>query len=222
MTEPRRTIRFELPDLVEQLEAFATRWPDAGFDERARGFAPVGEDGLLAPPLLALRPVPGENVRRYRRRCEDEGVAAGRHAVLLVRAAGVAIGYWHDAELLRHKAIRKYVIRGHGKAQATHLKTKGKSRYGARLRLQNWRSQLGETNEYLAAWWDELGAPRRVFVAVPVRVLSELLAADPPPPFGRDDPALERIPLHVHRPDHAELLRVHHRLGEGRVELPGN
>ena len=41
-----------------------------------------------------------------------------------------------DGEIVHTKSIKKYVVRGRGRAQPTHLATKGKSRYGSRLRLQ--------------------------------------------------------------------------------------
>jgi hypothetical protein len=124
--------------------------------------------------------------------------------------------------LLHHKASRRYVVRGHGKAQPLHRKTRGKSRYGARLRLQNWKRLLAETNARLRDYWRDFGAPERVFLAVPVRTLPELLAAEPAPPFARDDPRLQRVPMHVHRPDFAELQRVRRWLGSGRLEVPAD
>ncbi|MFN9757759.1 MAG: hypothetical protein ACK58X_15235, partial [Planctomycetota bacterium] len=143
-----------------------------------------------------------------------------RSVVLLLQAGAMAIGYWDGDELLHHKASRRYVVRGHGKAQPLHRKTRGKSRYGARLRLQNWKRLLAETNARLRDYWRDFGAPERVFLAVPVRTLPELLAAEPAPPFVRDDPRLQRVPMHVHRPDFAELQRVRRWLGIGRLELP--
>jgi hypothetical protein len=216
-TPNRRAVRFPLEDLSEQLEAFASRWPDARADRR--GLAFVADAGLLRVPLAAPRVVPGERAADYALRlpgpCE-------RQLVLLLRAGAMAIGWWDGDDLVQHKAVRRYVVRGHGKAQGTHAKTRGKSRYGARLRLQNWRRLLAETNERLTAWWHEFGPPERVFVAVPVRVFAELLAAEPPPPFAAAAEAVERVPMHVHRPDHAELLRVRHWLRHGRLELePG-
>ncbi|MCA8978203.1 MAG: hypothetical protein KDC98_25975 [Planctomycetes bacterium] len=215
--EGGRTIRFKVADLADQLDAFAERWPGGRADARGRAF--VSEDGMarLLPPLLVTTPLADERIGDYARRF---GIEAGRHVVLLMRAAGVALGYWDGEELLRHKAIRKYVVRGSGKAQPVHLESKGKSRYGSRLRLQNWRRLLTETNERLRQWWIEPGEPERLFLSVPVRVFSDLLAADPAPPFARGDALLTRIPLHVHRPDHAELLRVHRWLAVGSVVLP--
>ena len=219
---PARAVRFPLVDLVEQVEAFAVRWPGACADragvvfrEAASGAAGAGP--TLRLPLLAPRAAPLEPIARYAGRLPG---APERHVLLLLRAGAMAVGYWDGAELLHHKASRRYVVRGHGKAQPLHAKTRGRSRYGARLRLQNWKRLLGETTARLHAYWDELGAPDRVFVAAPVRVWADLLAAAPPPPFARGDARLQRVPMHVHRPDFAELLRVHGWLAHGRLELP--
>lgn len=208
---------FPRDELMEQLLAFALRWIDARADAAARAFVAADGGARLAPPLCAPRPAVGELVGDYIARLvlrEDASV------VLLLRAGAVALGWWHGDELIDHKAIRKYVVRGNGKAQATHLKTKGKSRYGSRLRLQNWKSLLADTNERLGDWWRVHGAPDRVYWSAPVRVWADLLAASPSPPFAADDQRLERIPLHVHRPDFEELLRVRGRLWTGLVELP--
>ena len=57
--------------------------------------------------------------------------------VLLMESGRAALGVFKDGKVLEHKNIRKYMVRkGQGKSQLTHLKTKGKSRYGSRLRLQ--------------------------------------------------------------------------------------
>ena len=211
-----RVVRFPLADLAEQVEAFAARWPQAIADRRGLVFC--GEAGArLRVPLLAPRVHVGERIEGYARRLLP---APERHVLLLLQAGAMAVGYWDGAELLHHKAVRRYVVRGNGKAQMLHRKTKGKSRYGSRLRLQNWQRLLTETNERLCCYWHEHGAPERVFVAVPVRAWSDWFGVDPGPPFARDDAALQRVPMHVHRPDFAELLRVHAWLGYGRLELP--
>lgn len=213
-----RGIRFPLVDLAEQAEAFLSRWPAARADRRGWVFA--GEAGArLRVPLLAPRVVPGELLADYLGRLPG---APARHVVLLLQAGAMAVGYWDGDELLHHKAQRRYVVRGHGRAQPLHAKTRGKSRYGSRLRLQNWKRLLVETNERLADYWREHGAPERLFFAVPERAFAELLGSEPPPPFGRDDPVLQRVPMHVHRPDFAELRRVHGWLGHGRLELPAS
>ena len=210
------TIRFPLADLAEQVEAFAARWPEARADAAGVSFV-AAEGARLRVPLAGPRVRPHEGIAAFAARLPGP---VEQQVVLLLRAGAVALGYWRGDDLLQHKAQRRYVVRGHGKAQPLHARTRGKSRYGARLRLQNWKRLLGETNARLHEWWTEIGAPDRVFHAVPVRVFPELLAAEPPPPFVRGDAVLQRVPMHVHRPDFAELLRVRGWLCHGRVELP--
>jgi len=212
-----RSVRFPLVDLQEQLEAFVARFPSARADDAGVQF--VADDGAarLRLPLAGPRATAGEWAGDYLERLP---APIERQLVVLLRAGAVAVGYWRGDELLHHKAIRRYVVRGNGKAQSTHLKTRGKSRYGSRLRLQNWRRLLAETNERLRDYQELSGAADRVFHAAPVRVWAELFEADPPPPFGRHDDVLQRVPMHVHRPDHEELLRVRAWLCRGRLELP--
>ena len=217
VTPSPRMIRFAAADLAEQLEAFASRWPAACADRRGLVFQ--GEPGArLRVPLSAPRLLPGESVTAYAARLPG---SPERQLVLLLQAGAMAAGYWDGDELVEHKAVRRYVVRGAGRAQPLHRKTRGKSRYGSRLRLQNWKRLLQETNQRLRVWFEQHGVPERLFVAVPVRVLADLFAAEPAPPFRRDDPGLQRIPMHVHRPDFAELQRVRRWLGSGRLELPG-
>ena len=211
----RRAVRFPLADLTAQIEAFAVRWPAARADQAGGAF--TGEGAALHVPLLAPRLAPGESIADYRARLP---VAPETAVVLLLQAGAMAFGCWRGVELLRHKAVRKYVVRGHGRAQPLHLKTAGKSRQGSRLRLQNWQRLLVETNERLRDCWRDLGTPDRVFVAIPVRVWSDLAATDPPPPFARGDANVQRVPVHVHRPDFTELQRVHSWLAHGWLELP--
>ena len=175
-------------------------------------------DGLeerLHPPLALL---PGEDL-------EGSVLAAwlrelpgnlGLECLLLVQAGASAVGIWDDDELIRHKVIKKYVVRGKGRAQTLHLKTRGKSRYGSRLRLQNARAQLEETNQKLQDWWDELGEPERIVASCPVRTWPELFKAEPPPPFEKNDPRLRRAGLDVRIPSFEELLRVRSLLYRGR------
>lgn len=208
--------RFRIDDLEGELDAFLALAPDARWHAHDRCFRGSDPAVVLRLPLLAPEPAPQTALAEHLAHGE---LAPGPHALLLLRAGSSALGWWDGLALVRHKAFQRYVVRGTGKAQPTHLKTRGKSRYGSRLRLQNWERQLGETSERLGEWWREFGAPQRVHVAMPVRLRAEFMAAEPPPPFSFDDPEVVSVPFHVHQPDHAELLRVHALLGAGTVTL---
>ncbi len=185
-----------------------------------RGFAVLAPDGssrarVFIPAVLRLRP--GETADALIRRA---AAPLGREFVLLLRAGAAALGLWRDGELIEHKTFARYVVRGHGRAQPTHLKTKGKSRYGARLRLQNARRLLAEVNERGNAWLDSVGGFDAVYLACPVRTEPELRRAEPAPRYlvGLEP---VRVPLHVHEPRHEELLRVRRALERGAV-VPGD
>ena len=164
-----------------------------------------------APPLLPVRDADPET---YLRDLPDE---LGVHCVVLVQAGASALGWWEQGELVRHKVITKYVVRGRGKAQGTHLNQKGKSRYGSRLRLQNAKAQLVETNERLIEWWDEFGPPDVTFCSCPVRLLADVFGTSPQPPFARDEAI--KIPLDVRAPRLAEVERVYRAMSRGVVEM---
>ena len=213
-SEGYRPTRFHWSAAREQLLDFGAAFPAAVGDESGYRFVDPGGRGRLELPLLLPKVCQGGRIADYEAELPDQ---LGRQVLILMRAGAASVGYWDEDELVRHKAFKRYVVRGKGRAQPTHLATKGKSRYGSRLRLQNWQRLLTEVAERLSDWWDELGAPEQVLYAAPVRIMPELFAAGLP--FERDDPSLRRIPIHVHEPDHRELLRVHQALTRGCLEL---
>ncbi len=168
----------------------------------------------FVPPAVLPPLAPGETLEAWLARLPE---ALGAQIVVLLRAGSAALGLWNGDECVAHKVFTRYVVRGHGKAQPLHAKTKGKSRYGARLRLQNARRLLEEVNERLTLWLDEARDVEAIHWYCPIRQWPELFAIDPPPPFARDDPRLRRIAMHVHEPRFEELLRVRRALERGRI-----
>ena len=141
----------------------------------------------------------------------------GRHCVILMQAGHVSLGRFDRAEPVVTKSLKRYVVRGKGRAQPLHLKTKGKSRYGSRLRLQNARRLLIETNEKLVEWHEEFGPADRIYYSCPVRLWPSVFETTPPPPFDKSGP-LVRIPLDLPRPTARVLLRTYRALEYGRIE----
>lgn len=169
---------------------------------------------VVLPPVLGPLPS-GLDDRAARDRLP---ASPGRVEVALIRAGVSALGLWRDDELLEHKVFKRYVVRGTGRAQPLHLKTRGKSRYGSRLRLQGYRAQLEETIARVRAWRDEHGVPDRAFLSCPARLLGDLRRETPSFP---EDPAPLRIPFDVRAPSFEELLRVRRMLDRGRIERFG-
>jgi hypothetical protein len=182
----------------------------AAFEARDAGGALVAR---LVPPIALPIPADARDADDY---LDALPATLGCQLLVLLQAGAAAFGVWRDDELLAHKSLKKYVVRGHGRAQTTHLRTRGRSRYGSRLRLQNARALLVEVNEKLAAWQDAFGPFDRIWHACGVRQWGDLFAAETPPPFPRG--ASLRVPLHVHVPDFAELQAVRVKVVRGRLE----
>ncbi len=130
------------------------------------------------------------------------------YIVILIQAGNSALGYFEDGELVHHKVIKKYMVRKkQGKAQITHLKTRGKSRAGSRVRLANTVAFFEEINEKIIEWQKSESA-HRILYSCPVRLWGLVFKSNVKTPFDRKDPRLRRIPLDVHIPNFEELGRV--------------
>ena len=168
----------------------------------------------LRPPLVLLRSEGLPPADQLEAQC---AAGPGKYGVLLLQAGATALGLFEDNEVLDHKAFKRYVVRGKGRAQPTHLRAGGRSRRGARLRLRNAKRLLEAVSERLGAWWDETPAPSRLYVSCPVRLYADLCAVQPTPPVTVNDPRRVPIPLDVAVPTHAELMRVHRSINRGRA-----
>ena len=72
------------------------------------------------------------------------------YCITLVRAGQAAVAYFHQGMLLDHKIFRGYLVRQkQGKSQFKYLKTKGKSRSGSRIRLEETLQFFKEINTRL-------------------------------------------------------------------------
>jgi hypothetical protein len=189
------------------LEADATgRWYEQYRDARLVA--------ALRPPLVLLGAEGLPQADALLERCAD---GPGAYAMLLLQAGAAAMGLFQDDEMLDHKALKRYVVRGRGRAQSSHLRSGGRSRQGSRLRTRNAKRLLEDVSERLGSWWQGAEPPSRLYVSCPARLYADFCASKPAPPVAIDDPARVQIPLDVAVPTHAELLRVHRSINRGRA-----
>jgi hypothetical protein len=200
-------------------------WSDAAevlADIHAASPLEIGEDpgSLIAEgvkvvlPLVLPVPSPPLSVDTY---IEALPVELGSHLIVLLQAGAASLGLFDEGVSLETKSIKKYVVRGKGRAQAAFLKTSGKSRYGSRLRLQNARSLLVDVNERLSEWRDVYGEPEAKFYSAPQRTWPDLFQAAAQPAY-RDPHDWRRIPRDLPVPTSDLLQRVYRGLCYGRVE----
>lgn len=136
------------------------------------------------------------------------GALKGDFVIMLIRAGNAALCYYSDGKMLFHKVIRKYMVRQkQGKSQLTYLQSKGKSRYGSRLRLAQSKEFFAEINEKTNQWYAHLSADYCLFFA-PKNLRPYFAKAKPTPLFLANKDRLRLIPFSVRTPNFKELERL--------------
>lgn len=172
-----------------------------------RGFVdslePVFE--LLLPlPMPTFNPL-DTNPASY---IDDLSEEIPNYLIVLIQTGASSMGYFEEGEVIRHKAIKKYMTRKkQGKSQLNYLKTRGKSKAGSRVRLANAVRFFNEINERLTDWEEEY-EPSRILYSCTPQLWGFLFQATPPPPFEKKDPRLIKVPKDIHVPTHEELMIV--------------
>lgn len=206
------TESFFWPDTEEILLAA----PDLRWAPADQAFVGRERDGGPVRVTLPLNlPVP-EGIETAADLTRRGPIEPGPQLVVLMQAGAIAMGWFELGESVRTKSDKKYVVRGKGKAQPTHLSTKGKSRYGSRLRLQNARALLDETDARIRDWQESHGPPEHVFYSCPVRLWADFLKLQSEPPIDGD--AAIRIPYDLAVPTTDVLLRCYKKMSYGRIE----
>ncbi len=130
-------------------------------------------------------------------------------ALVMIRAGIATTGYFHNGVMQDHKIFRAYMVRKkQGKSQIKHLKTKGKSRAGSRVRLGESEEFFEEINRRLAVYAanfpiDHWG------ISCSKTLLPFFFESHTSPPFSRDQTNLFTIPFHVQEPNFGTLKLIH-------------
>lgn len=185
-------------------------------DDRRRCFQAPGV--RVTPPLIFPIHAEIESLADY---LDCLPVTPTRHLVVLLQAGAASLGLFDHGEKVTTKSDKKYVVRGRGHAQPIHLASKGKSRYGSRLRLQNARLLLDGVRTRLRDWVEEYGPPAEIFYSATVRLWTALLKHADSPTLAENG-AVTKIPYDLPIPTTEVLLRTYRKMSFGRVDFPGS
>lgn len=138
------------------------------------------------------------------------------YIVFLVRSGIASLGLIEDGELIKHKVLRSYMNRKkQGKSQLSYLKTKGKSRAGSRVRLENAKIFFEEISTLLNKWAGKKNIPFYYFIPIPL--LSYWNQTSTPPPSQIKLTDSKKIPLNVKTPSFGELQRIINLIEKGEL-----
>lgn len=117
--------------------------------------------------------------------------------ILVIKAGQAVTACFHNGEMINHKVFRAYMVRKkQGKSQIKHLKTKGKSRAGSRVRLEGTRLFFEEINERLQSYADTYPV-NRWGISCAKTLWPFLFDSETIPPFSKSQENLYPIPFHI-------------------------
>ncbi|NVJ86214.1 MAG: hypothetical protein HWE15_07900 [Algoriphagus sp.] len=126
-------------------------------------------------------------------------------ALLAIRAGQAFAGYFHQDQLEDHKVFRAYMVRQkQGKSQIKHLKTKGKSRAGSRIRLAETARFFNEINERLQDYSEKFPISRWG-ISCSKTLWPYFFNAEVSPPFSPKQENVLSLPFHYHQASFEEL-----------------
>ena len=136
--------------------------------------------------------------------------------IVIIKSGEAVLGLVDEGELVLHKVFRGYLVRKkQGKSQLKHLKTKGKSRAGSRVRLSSTFDFLEQICQKIEEVYFDLEPERIVFHC------SELLRPhffERNKCFGNNDPRLFSLGFNVEKPSYDFLEQVFNRFTAAEVK----
>jgi len=137
---------------------------------------------------------------------KDLGVNEDSHySLVLIRAGQAVAGYFHQGTLIDHKVFRAYMVRQkQGKSQIKHLKTKGKSRAGSRIRLAKTTQFFEDINERLTSYSEQF--PIDLWgISCAKTMWPFYFSSAIAPPFSPKAENLIEVPFHISQGSFEEL-----------------
>lgn len=150
-----------------------------------------------------------------------DGVVDDQHQVkylmVLVQTGSAAVGVFEGEKCREHKVFSAYMVRKkQGKSQIKHLKTKGKSRAGSRVRLAKTLEFFEHINQRLTRHIAEHEFDRIAFSCSKI-LMPYLFNSKVPTPFDKKDERIYRIPKHLHQPTFEVMLGMQRFLNKGEL-----
>ncbi|EIM78549.1 hypothetical protein A3SI_02573 [Nitritalea halalkaliphila LW7] len=127
-------------------------------------------------------------------------------AICYIQSGQALTAFYADDTLLDHKVFRAYMVRKkQGKSQLKHLKTKGKSRAGSRIRLAETQRFLREIHARMAEYEAEYRVDRIAFHCSAL-LLPHFFAQGAS--FVKEDPRIRLLDDTVEKPGFAFLTDI--------------
>lgn len=139
------------------------------------------------------------------------------YMILLIQSGSCALGLYKNGENINHKVFTAYMVRmKQGKSQIKHLKTKGKSRAGSRVRLAESLEFFENINTRLKEYFEEMNIDL-IAMSCSKILIPYLYGSKIKTPFEKNDSRIFKVPMHVNTPRYEVLQEVERFLNKGEI-----
>ncbi len=141
----------------------------------------------------------------------DKQIDQSNFLIILIHSGEAALAYSEEDQIVEHKMVKAYMVRQkQGKSQIKHLKTKGKSKAGSRVRLAGTDHFFEEINQKIAEW-DEYFDIDKIAISCN-KTLQPYFFNRPDAALNKDDDRLFKIPKHIQEANFDNLTSIHNYL----------
>ncbi|WNB18831.1 hypothetical protein [Marivirga arenosa] len=128
--------------------------------------------------------------------------------IILVHAGEASLAVSESDQIIEHKSFKAYMVRQkQGKSQIKHLKTKGKSKAGSRVRLASTDHFFNEINDKLNEWLEYYNIDRIALSCN--KTLFPFLFNRENAAIEKEDERIYKIPKHIPEANFDNLLQIH-------------
>jgi hypothetical protein len=141
----------------------------------------------------------------------NNALSPSNFLIIIIHAGEAALGYSEEDQLIEHKMIKAYMVRQkQGKSQLKHLKTKGKSKAGSRVRLAGTEHFFEEINKKIAEW-NQYFQINKITISCN-KTLQPYFFNRADAALNKDDVRLLKIPKHIQEAKLENLISIHNYL----------
>lgn len=144
------------------------------------------------------------------------------HVIISIKSGIAAVAVYENFQLVDHKVFRAYMVRKkQGKSQIKHLKTKGKSRAGSRVRLQETLDFFENINERLQTYFEDKRIDLIAFGCSPT-LFPFFFQGKKIPPFEKTDHRIFKIPVHIPSATFENLEKAYSSISQTKIWIDEN
>ncbi|MCH7400242.1 hypothetical protein ACFOUP_07120 [Belliella kenyensis] len=141
------------------------------------------------------------------------------YILIMIRSGIATVGYFENFENEKHIVFRAYMVRKkQGKSQIKHLKTKGKSRAGSRVRLQETLDFFEDISKRINEHFESHRIDR-IGISCAETLIPYFYGTKSPLPFEKQDERIFKIPKHIQNPTYEALIDTNEFLKKGEVKF---